>query len=56
MSEEEKTLIVQVKPKPGERHESILRRIKESVRSQGKEWTRELEKTFKPGIRVWFPN
>jgi hypothetical protein len=56
MNEEEKTLIVQVKPKPGEKHESILQRIKEGVIAQGKEWTPELEKKFKAGIQVWFPN
>ena len=56
MSEEEKTLIVQVKPKPGEKHESILQRIKENVISQGKEWTPELEKKVKAGIQFWFPN
>jgi hypothetical protein len=56
MSEEEKTLIVQVKPRPGEKQESILQRIKEIVLSQGKEWTPELEKTFKAAIQVWFPN
>jgi GAF domain-containing protein len=41
---------------PGEKHESILQRIKEEVISQGKEWTPELEKKFKAGIQVWFPN
>ncbi|HEV3147564.1 MAG TPA: hypothetical protein VGZ24_02860 [Chthoniobacterales bacterium] len=56
MNEEEKTLIVQVKPKSGEKRESILQRIKASVISQGKEWTPELEKKFKAGIQVWFPN
>jgi hypothetical protein len=56
MSEEEKTLIVQIKPNLGEKRESILQRIKESVISQGKEWTPALEKKFKAGIRIWFPN
>jgi hypothetical protein len=50
MSEEEKTLMVQIKPNPGEKRDSILQRIKESVISQGKEWTPALEKKFKAGI------